>query len=518
MSNDSTRQLVAALDQLGTPRICVVGDLILDRYVWGIAERVSPEAPVPVLRFESEEDRLGGAAAVACLASSLGAQVQCIGVVGNDEAGGSLSSLLSQAGVCSKCVAIETERPTTVKQRFLSRRHGHMQLLRLDREATSPVSKVTEKSLAEILPTVIAHSQVIAISDYCKGVCSESFLQALLKVSRDLGRPTVVDPARGVNYSRYAGATLLAPNRAEMEAATGQRLHSPSDAMEIGVRWARKWNVETLLIKLDQQGLVLCFVDGQAIHFASKVRAVCDITGAGDTVLAVVAMALSSGAPLEIACRLANCAGGLQVERIGVATISRNELRDDLKRDEEGANSRAEGVIVDLAEAMCRSQELRANGQRVIFTNGCFAALHAGHIAYLREASCLGDYLIVAVNSTASIRRLKGERPIIPDADRIRLLAALDFVDCVLLFDEDTPEQLLREIRPTVLVKGGTTDTIVGREIVEAYGGSVVRLGALPGVSTTELTAGLQVSARSCPPATAVNTSGKGPRSTVTDA
>ncbi len=492
--------LVAVLDSLRDARVLVLGDLILDRYTWGQPERVSPEAPVPILRFQEHEDRLGGAAAVAVLSKALGGHVTCLGMVGTDAAGETLLQLLGAADIDAENCHVDTHRQTTVKQRFLSRQHGHAQLLRLDCESREPAPGAVVAQWMKRLSSLISASDAILVSDYGKGVCSRSLLRAVIQTAAEHHRPVLVDPARGAQYSAYGGAMLMVPNRAETENATRMRIATPCDAAEAGSALCRRFRLEASVVKLDAQGLVLAFPNGTGQHFSTRPRAVFDITGAGDSVLAMLGFCLAQQVPLEQACQFANVAGGLQVERIGVAPITREDIRRDLtfRPSPELGGSAPNGwhhgspfepatKLVSLSRAATVAAEARSVGRRVVFTNGCFAAVHAGHVAYLREARSLGEVLIVAVNSAASIRRLKGECAIIPDADRLALLASLDFVDYVLLFEEDTPLRLIECIRPDFLVKGGTTESVLGRELVEGYGGVVRILSALPGVSTSDL-------------------------------
>ena len=476
------------LSSLGCPSVLVVGDLILDRYCWGTVDRISPEAPVPVLRFERSEDRLGGAAAVAMLLQSLGCLATCCGVVGTDAEGETIRTLLSGEGVDACVIEPDSTRPTTVKQRFLSSPHGHAQLLRVDRESVAPISQRTYEALASGLVERIAASQAVLISDYGKGVCTPRLLEFIVATAKARGVPVIVDPARGAAYRCYEGVDIIVPNRIEAQAASAQSISNHHEAASAGKLLCGRHGIRATIIKLDSDGMLLVESNGRSKHFPTRARAVYDITGAGDAVLAVLGLCIAERVPLDIACPLANSAGGVQVERVGVARITREDLRRDLQSDcGNHWNSQTPSKFMSLAAAAGLSKSWRQAGLRVIFTNGCFAAVHAGHVAYLREASRLGDRLIVAANSEASIRRLKGDRPIIFDSDRANLLAALDFVDAVLLFDEDTPQAVLEAIRPDVLVKGGTTETVVGREFVESYGGCVRILAAVPGVSTTQL-------------------------------
>jgi D-beta-D-heptose 7-phosphate kinase/D-beta-D-heptose 1-phosphate adenosyltransferase len=483
----SAEVLAAAIIAWKRPRILVLGDVILDWYCWGTVQRISPEAPIPVLQYDRQEHRLGGAAAVAGLLTALGADVVCVGVTGCDAAAGILQDLLRNARVTWNGLEATDRRPTTTKQRFLSSRHGHTQLLRVDYESEAAVGPPIEAALVRTMLAELEKCDAVVISDYAKGVCTSAVLQGVIQAASAAQLPVLVDPARRTHFRDYRGATVLVPNRHEAELVAGERLDSSENALQLGREFCRQWEVQVAVVKLDQEGIVLLHQHDAPQHFPTSARQVFDVTGAGDTVIAVLAMCLSSGQLLEVACQLANIAGGVQVQRVGVFQL----CRADLQAAVTGTDSRSgvESCILNLSEATRRTSEARLQGKRVVFTNGCFAALHAGHVASLQEARALGDMLIVGCNSAESIRRIKGERPIIPDAERLQLLAALSCVDGVLLFDEDTPHRMLETIRPDILAKGGTTDIIVGREIVEAYGGQVIRLSVTPGISTTQLLA-----------------------------
>ncbi len=485
----------AVLESLGSPRILVVGDLILDRYTWGDAERVSPEAPVLVLDVDSREVRLGGAASVAALLRGLDVSVTLAGVLGDDPAARVVRDLFDQAQIDHRLVPSDPARPTTTKERFLGRaagRHPH-QILRVDCEARSPLSREWADRLAQlILPQLAAH-QALLISDYHKGVCTSELLATLIAAARARGIPVLVDPARVGDYSRYRGATLLAPNRAETALAVGQPIRGPDDALTAGRRLCQTCGVEAVVVKLDSDGMVVASAGGLGRHAATRPRPVHDVTGAGDMVLAVLGLCLSAGVPLIDALGLANAAAGLEVERLGVALVGRHEILAELSR----SGRVPKRVTLEELERLADSH--RRAGRTVVCTNGCFDLLHAGHATCLEEASRLGDVLVVAVNSDRSLRGIKGpQRPILGENERAALVAALGCVDYVLVFDEETPHELLRRLRPDVLVKGGTyaPDEVVGREMVESYGGRVAVTSGIPGLSTTAILA--SILARHC--------------------
>jgi D-beta-D-heptose 7-phosphate kinase/D-beta-D-heptose 1-phosphate adenosyltransferase len=483
--------LLDALDHLGTPHLLVVGDLMLDRYTWGGAARVCPEAPVPVLHAERQEVRPGGAASVGALARALGASVSLAGARGDDADGRLLLQLLDEAGVDCRAVLTDHDRPTTVKERFLGRSgSGPAQpLLRVDREARHPLRRELEASLDRFLLVDLHGFDAVLIADYAKGVCTPDLLARLLPAAEHRGVPVLVDPGRIPSYRRYRQAALLTPNRLEAELATGLTIREPADALVAGRRLQEHCDVQAVLIKLDADGSALVQAGGPRLLFPAGPRRVADVTGAGDMVLAMAGVCRGAGQSWETAARLANVAAGLEVERHGVAPVSRAEVRAALR-----GPGRA-GKVVTLPELAALAEDYRRTGRNVVLVNGCFDLLHAGHVAHLEAAAALGDVLVVAVNSDAGVRRLKGpDRPVIGQADRVAVLAALACVSQVVIFDDDTPHEVLRQVRPDVLAKGGTyrPEEVLGREVVEEYGGRVCLTGRRDGVSTTHILAAVR--------------------------
>jgi D-beta-D-heptose 7-phosphate kinase/D-beta-D-heptose 1-phosphate adenosyltransferase len=499
-------------------RLLVLGDLMLDRYTWGGAERVSPEAPVLVLRTEEEEVRLGGAASVAALLAGLDACGVVAGVTGDDPAGRIVQRLLSERGQNQHSLLFtDATRPTTVKQRLLGRAANRLphQILRLDSESREPLGKTLSEQLAAAIVSELPNCQAVLVSDYAKGVCTPSLLDTVIDAARALRLPVLIDPAVGVDYNRYRGATVIKPNRREAELASGRTIRSPEEALVAGRELCERWDLAAAVITLDADGLVLVTSEGDGRHWSVPPREVCDVTGAGDTVLAVLGTSLAKGRSLRDACRLANVAAALQVERLGVATISPAEIaRAAAPADRVAATappespkfwhtpprehgSAATRKILALDALVPLVEAHRAAGRRIVFTNGCFDLLHVGHLCCLEEAAALGDLLIVAVNSDASVRRLKGnDRPLIGQLDRATLVAALAAVNYVVIFNGSTPHALLKRLRPHLLVKGGTYrhDEIVAREVVESYGGEARLVRLVPGISTTALVERLRAS------------------------
>ncbi len=483
--------LLPVLDRLAHPKTLVVGDLILDRYTWGNAERVSQEAPVILLRADKREARLGGAANVCQMLRGLEAEVAVAGLIGADPDGAAVRHLLGDAAVDTSHVLRDHTRPTTVKERFIGRaagRHAH-QILRVDQETRDAMHADLEAQLRADLLDRLAEFEIVLISDYDKGVCTPGLLQPLIRAARGQGIPVVVDPIRGGDYSRYHGATTMTPNRLEAELASGVKIHSPADAMQAGEILCRRFQLDYAVVTLDADGMVMVAADGRGEHFPTRPRAVYDITGAGDMVLAAIGIALAAGVSPPDALRLANVAGGLEVEQVGVAPISREQIRVDILRS---GREGAAGKLVTLDEAARIAAGLRAQGRKIVFTNGCFDLLHVGHVTYLEEAAAQGDVLFLGLNSDNSVRQLKGpSRPVRNQAERAAVLSALTHVDHVLIFDEPTPLRLIEAIRPDVLVKGGdyrdATHEIPGKAFVESYGGQLYLTGMVEGVSTTAI-------------------------------
>ena len=480
--------LLQALETLHSAHLLVLGDLILDRYTWGDAERISQEAPVIVLRADRREARLGGAANVACMLRGLEARVTCVGVAGADESGEELRGLLHANGIEEEWVLTDPTRQTTVKERFIGRasaKHPN-QILRVDSETRGPLSEPIQDQLQRSLRSSMGRYQAVLVSDYGKGVCTPALLQTVIAAGSEAGVPVLVDPMRADHYTHYRGATVLKPNRSETELVTGIRIRRPEDAFQAGRQLCEQLDLQMAIITLDRDGMALVPRQGEPQLFPTLPRAVYDITGAGDMVLAMLGLCWSNGLPPHVATQLSNVAGSLEVERTGVTQVTREEIRAELlSRAKPGFQK-----VLSVEGLAAFGRTNREQGKRVVFTNGCFDLLHVGHVSYLREAAALGDVLVVGVNSDSSVRQLKGpDRPVISEADRAAMLAAMQTVDAVVIFDEATPHRLLQALRPDVLVKGGTytTDEVVGREVVQAYGGEVRVTNVVDGISTTRI-------------------------------
>ncbi len=487
--------LIQQIEHWGEPQVLVLGDLMLDRYVWGDAERISQEAPVILLRADRREERLGGASSVATMLRALKARVALAGVVGADADAERLRHLLNQLQVNHDAVLTDESRPTTVKERYVGRaQQKHpQQILRVDYETRQAIDAPLEQRLLAILTRQIALADIVLISDYDKGVCTSTLTQAVIRQALHGGKRILVDPIRcGSNdgnhpYMKYKGCHAMTPNRLEASLATGLPIDTLDQAWKAGETLLHMLAMEASIITLDKDGMAMVHRDGRRQHFPTRPRQVYDITGAGDMVLSVLGLALAGGSGYETAIPLANVAGGLEVEKVGIAPVSREEMIADLQASHGGAaGSVHKQVSLDVLDMQLRYE--RARNRKIVFTNGCFDLLHAGHVQYLNEAKAQGDVLIVGLNSDHSVRGLKGpQRPIHHEADRAEVLAGLAAVDYVVLFDDPTPLSLIERISPDVLVKGAdySKEQVVGAEWVEARGGRVHLAAMKPGLSTT---------------------------------
>lgn len=461
-------------------QVLVVGDLMLDRYWQGPTSRISPEAPVPVVKVEQHEDRPGGAANVALNVTALGAGVSLVGLVGKDEAGKALEKQLQSARVHCAFSVTESE-PTITKLRVISR---HQQLIRLDFE--EPFSHDYSDAITEATSPLLSNVNVLVLSDYGKGTLSDC--QQLIAEAKAQNVRVLVDP-KGSDFARYRGATLLTPNLSEFETIVGH-CKTEDELVSRGQALAKELDLDALLVTRSEQGMTLIRADREELHFPARAREVFDVTGAGDTVISTLAAALAAGEDLPNAVALSNIAASIVVGKLGTAAISAPELRREVSKEqgaEKGVMSE-EQLLIALADA-------RSAGETIVFTNGCFDILHAGHVGYLEQARAQGDRLVLAINSDESVSRLKGPgRPINPVERRMTVLSGLEAVDWVLYFDEDTPERLLEKVRPDILVKGGDygIDGVVGGEFVNSYGGEVRVLSFLDNCSTTAIVEKIQ--------------------------
>ena len=477
--------LIERIEQFGHPRVVVVGDFMLDRYVYGDVERINPEAPVPVLRKVRQESVVGGAGRVAAATIALGGTPVCVGIVGADDGAAELKDLLG--GAETDGLLARPDRPTAVKTRYvgLAQHRNAQQMFRVDEEATAPMDGEIAADLLAAVKRLAGKADILVLEDYGKGVLNAETAPPFVAAAREAGLRVLVDPACIEDYSLYAGVTLLTPNRYEAELASGIEIVDDASLEAAGRAILETTRAELLVITLDREGAYLIGADTPGQLFPhSHPRSVYDVSGAGDVVLAALAVGLAGGCNSAEAVDLANVAAGLEVERFGFVPITRQDVIDELHH----LIGLREGKVVSREFLAAQVAVRRNRGEKIVFTNGCFDLLHAGHVRYLQQARQLGQCLILAVNSDDSVRRLKGaDRPIIPEDERAEMLAALECVDFVTIFDEDTPEALLALLKPDVLAKGGTTPVVVGREIVEAAGGDVLTLDPVEGTSTTAI-------------------------------
>ncbi|SFN05599.1 D-alpha,beta-D-heptose 7-phosphate 1-kinase /D-beta-D-heptose 1-phosphate adenylyltransferase [Izhakiella capsodis] len=455
--------------------VLVVGDIMLDRYWYGLTSRISPEAPVPVVKVETIEERPGGAANVAMNIAALGARSRLVGLTGPDDAAKVLQNSLTAFNVNCDFVTVPGH-PTITKLRILSR---NQQLIRLDFE--EGFSAVDPQPLHERIDQALPVVGALVLSDYAKGALSS--VQNMIQQARAVGVPVLIDP-KGADFERYRGATLLTPNLAEFEAVAGC-CKTEDELVERGMALLKKFELSALLITRSENGMTLLQPEKAPLHLPTQAQEVYDVTGAGDTVIGVLAAALAAGDSLEESCFLANAAAGVVVGKLGTSTVSTVELENAIRaRPESGFGVMSENQLKKAVE------QARQRGEKVVMTNGCFDILHAGHVSYLANARKLGDRLIVAVNNDASTRRLKGEsRPVNPLINRMIVLGALEAVDWVVPFEEDTPQRLIGKILPDMLVKGGDykPEDIAGSKEVWANGGEVRVLNFEDGISTTNI-------------------------------
>jgi len=480
MSEESAR-LLERLRGLRPPRIGIVGDLILDRYVRGEVHRISPEAPIQVFEEREEEERLGGAGNVVANLAAMGAPVRCVGVVGGDDLGRIVLARLRSLGADGRGVVVDRSRPTPRKTRFVA---GVQQVLRADREEAAPIRGAVLRSVLRAIPRLVAASDLLVLSDYGKGVCVDEVVRALVAAARRAGKKVLVDP-KAPDFACYRGAHLITPNRAEAERASGVSLSSRAGLDLAARRLIRRAALEAIVITLGREGVYFRTRKGASKIVPTQARAVFDVTGAGDTMIAHLALHLAAGAPLDEALALANVAAGIVVGKLGAATATREEVLAHLSPSTAETDSK---IVRDKPTLDRLAAAWRRDGKRIVFTNGCFDLLHSGHLTLLRSARRRGDVLVVGVNGDASVRRLKGPgRPVNPLEERMAVLGGLASVDAVVPFSEDTPANLIRRLTPHVLVKGAdwAERGVVGREWVEAHGGTVVLEGLKPGRSTS---------------------------------
>ena len=475
------------MQALGSGAVLLVGDLILDRYLYGDAERISPEAPVPILRVVSDSDALGGSANVAACLRALEVEVFCCGLIGADRHGERLVELLGKLGVSCEGLLRCAHRPTTTKTRLVGlAQHRHrQQLMRLDEETTTPLGDAEMSRLLGYVEGMLSKVSAICVEDYDKGVVSRALVERIVQAAGRREVPVLIDPGRLGDYRRYAGATVLTPNRSELSIATGEECATIEPTADAAERLRDSLGLEAVVVTLDRDGAVLVERGRPWVHVPTRPRSVYDNTGAGDVVLAMLV-------------RLANVAGGLEVEKFGCVPVTREEVLAELRL----SGYRRQGRLRSPEELAAELRLRRDRGETIVFTNGCFDLLHAGHVDFLRRCRELGSVLVVGLNTDAGVQaqHKAPDRPINGELDRAMVLGALECVDYVVLFDEPTPLDLIEKVAPDVLVKGEdwASKGGVGREFIETRGGRVVLLPLLVGNGTTSLIERIRKGAR-CP-------------------
>ena len=473
--------LVARVATLEGARVLCVGDVMLDRFVYGDVDRISPEAPIAVVRINREVSMLGGAGNVVRNLVALGARPHFVAVVGDDEPGREVTRLIGQHPEVDPCLVVEQGRQTTIKTRYFA---ASQQLLRADKETTAPMAARTVASALANALALMPRSDVVVLSDYGKGLLHRDITRQLIEGARAAGRPVIVDP-KGRDYTIYAGASLLTPNRKELAEATKMPVSTDAEVVAAARHLIETCDVPAVLVTRSQDGMSLIDSGGTVAHLPAEAREVFDVSGAGDTVVATLAAAIASGASLLEGALLANVAAGIVVGKVGTAVAYAEEVVAALHHDDLTAG---ESKIVPLAAAAEIVDRWRRKGLKVGFTNGCFDLLHPGHVAILTQAKAACDRLVVGLNSDASVQRLKGPtRPVQSEASRATVLSSLAPVDMVVIFGEDTPLRLIEGLRPDVLVKGAdyTLDKVVGADLVQSWGGKVVLADLVDGQSTT---------------------------------
>jgi D-beta-D-heptose 7-phosphate kinase/D-beta-D-heptose 1-phosphate adenosyltransferase len=480
----TVRQFGKSTSQKNKPHALVIGDVMLDRYVMGEVGRISPEAPVPIVLIKSEESRAGGASNVAANLALLGIETQLIGCVGADSEAKILSQLIKKIGIKANLIASKS-RPTIAKTRILG---GHQQMLRLDQEDHTTFSRAENDALkANIHDALKASPQIVILSDYAKGIFSEAICQEVISKCAAKKIPVLVDP-KGTDYSKYQGATALTPNKKETAEACGVSTQD-ADLIKKASHLKTKLGLEFLAVTRGEEGITLIDSDTKngTHHLPATTRQVFDVSGAGDTVIATLAAGLMHGLSTLQSLELANIAAGVVVGKVGTVPITKAELIEALSLQD--SNEQAH-KICNMAELLHTVEAWKQTKQKIVFTNGCFDLLHAGHVTYLEAAKNRGDKLILGLNTDRSVRALKGKtRPVVSEQDRARVLAALMSVDAVILFDEDTPIKLIKAVKPNVIAKGSdyTADQVVGGKEVKSWGGEIALIDLVEGRSTTNL-------------------------------
>jgi len=478
-------KLLKTVTNLGSPKILVVGDFMLDVYIYGDALRISPEAPVPVLKVTRTEYRCGGAGSVAADLAALGALPVCLGITGEDRNGETIKKMLAEAGADTAGLLTVANRPTISKQRLIGlAQHRHrQQLMRIDEESTEPFSDELNEAVLRIYKDKLKQADIICLQDYNKGLLRPSICRQMIKLAAQANRRVVVDPCLTGDYSKYVGATVITPNRKETSAVVGFDIETEDDFTRAADELAEKLKLEAVVITLDKEGAYLKTKETSEI-VPTRPRSVYDVTGAGDVVLATLAIALAADCDYKTAVELSNITGGIEVEKFGAAPVTIEEIINEIVSQNRGKSGK-----VRSTDSLVRELDWhRRQKETIVFTNGCFDVVHRGHIEFLKFCKLQGNIVVVGLNSDSSVRTIKGpDRPINNQYDRAAVLAALETVDYIAVFDEPDPLNLIKKVKPNVLVKGQdwAQKGVVGREFVESYDGKVVLAPLVEGKSST---------------------------------
>jgi len=477
--------LLKTVTNLGSPKVLVVGDFMLDVYIYGDALRISPEAPVPVLKVTKNEYRCGGAGSVAADIAALGGIPFCLGVIGEDLNSEILKQKLTEIGADITGLIKAANHPTISKQRLIGlAQHLHrQQLIRMDYEPTEPLADEVNETILQTYKDKLASADIVCLQDYDKGLLSPALCQEMIQLAGQADKKVIVDPSLTSDYSKYLGATMITPNRKETSAAVGFEITNAETSAKAAEKLAGKLKLQAVVITLDKEGAYLRTEDTSQI-IPTRGRSVYDVTGAGDMVLATLAITLAAGCDYETAVQLSNITGGIEVEKFGTATVTIEEIANEIVNQKRGTSGKVRSIEVLLDELSWH----RKGKKTIVFTNGCFDVIHKGHVEYLEFCKSQGDVVVVGVNSDSSVKVIKGPaRPINNQNDRAIVLAALEMVDYITLFDEPDPLNLIKKVKPDVLVKGEdwAEKGVVGREFVESLGGKVVLAPLVEGKSST---------------------------------
>jgi len=479
------KKLLKVVTNLGAPKILVVGDFMLDVYVFGDALRISPEAPVPVLKVTNTEYRCGGAGSVAADLAALGAVPYCVGVIADDRSGKILKDKLTETQADITGLFTTTDRPTISKQRLIGlAQHRHpQQLMRIDEERTDPLADETSSAVLQAFKDRLPQADIVCLQDYNKGLLNPSLCQQMIQLATQANKKVLVDPSLTSDYSKYTGATLITPNRKETSTAVGFEIKSASDAARAAKQLRQNLKLKTVVITLDKDGAYL-ETETESQIIPTRPRSVYDVSGAGDMVLATLAVALAANCDYKTAVQLSNITGGIEVEKFGTATVTIEEIINELVSQISDKSGKVRTVDSLLEELTWH----RKRKEAIVFTNGCFDVIHRGHVEFLKFCKSQGNIVVLGLNSDSSVKTIKGpERPINNQDDRAAVMAALEMVDYVTFFDEPDPLNLIKKVKPDILVKGQDWQDkgVVGRQFVESYGGKVVLAPLVEGKSST---------------------------------